>query len=166
MTLVASLACLSHAALADADLSVRADEAQARILPRENPRQQTRLPSLQFSVRAVFACPDDAVAESITIGVADAYKRYLPEAGDKALEAVITVPGDQIASIAIGEFCVEGNTATEMLLGSVATAQVSLRCRDATGPSVRFASSRLPLRLECQRDEAQDPSVEFPSPAR
>lgn len=164
--LVAGLACLSHTALADAELAVCADETRVRVQPREHGQQQTTLPPLQFSVRAEFACPDDAVAESITISVADAYRRYVPEAGDEALEAAITVPADQMASIAMGEFCMPGNTATELLLGSVATLQVSLRCLAATGPSVEYASLRLPLRLECQRDEDQEPSEEFPSPPR
>ena len=165
-TLLASLLCLPQAAPADTELAVHANEARAQILPRDGAQRHTRLPSLQFSIRADFACPDDAVAESVTISVADVFRRYVPKHGDETLEAEITVPGNQIAAIAMGEFCLTGDTAEELLVGGVATAQVSLRCTDAAGPAITFASLRLPLRLECRSDGGQDPSAELPSPAR
>jgi len=157
--LVLSLAALTQSTMADAELAVHVQEARAEILPRTQGQKHTRLPVLQFSVRADFACNKDAVAESVTISVADAYKRYAPAAGEETFETDITVPRNQIAAVATGDFCMAGDTDGELLLAGVATAQVSLRCRSENSVSIRFASQRLPLRLVCSRRDAQDPSL-------
>ena len=158
VALVLSLATLTQSAMADAELAVHVQEARAEILPRTEGQEHTRLPMLQFSVRAKFACKKDAVAESVTISVADTYKRYAPEDGEEAFETDITVPRNQIAAVATGDFCTTGHTEEELLLTGVATAQVSLRCRSESSVSIQFASQRLPLRLVCSRRDDQDSS--------
>jgi len=170
VTLALGFAWLSQPALAEPELAVSTVAARAEISLRTNGRQ-TRLPLLEFSVRAEFECDDQAVAESITISIADAHKRYAPNEDTDSLDALITVPANQIAPIVTGDFCVVGDDGSEELrLAGVATAQVSLRCRDASGSSVNFASLRLPLTLVCNRGADQVPSVpsvpSLPSPAR
>lgn len=166
VALFLSLATLTQFAMADAELAVHVQEARAEILPRTEAQQHTRLPMLQFSVRAEFACKKDAVAESVTISVADAYRRYAPVDGEEAFETDITVPRDQIAAVATGDFCMAGGTDEELLLTGVATAQVSLRCRSENSFSIQFASQRLPLRLVCDRRDDQDSSFGASSVAR
>ena len=166
MTAILWVVWLMQPALADAELIAVASEARAEVAPR-GARRQVRLPQLDFSVRAKFACPDDAVAESVTISIADAHKRYAPNEDDNSLEAVVAVPANQIAPIATGSFCMDGNSGgEELLLAGVATAQLSLRCLNQTGRFVSFASLALPVRLVCKSDTDQDPSVGVPSPAR
>ncbi len=158
------LAWLMQPAFADAELAAYASEARAEIAPLADSRS-IRLPPLDFSVRAEFDCPDGSVAESVTISIADAHERFAPKEGDTSLDAMITVPANQIAPISAGDFCADDNTAVEeLLLAGVATAQLSLRCAAEGARSVRFASLKLPLRLVCKA--AQDPSAEVPSPAR
>jgi len=151
---------------ADAKLAAYASEARAEISPRDE-RRTIRLPQLDFPVRAEFDCPDDALAESVTIGIADAYQRYAPNEDDASFDAVITVPANQIAPIATGEFCADSEIVGEdLLLSGVATAQLSLRCVAEDGQFVSFASLELPLRLVCRSDADQEPSPAVPSPAR
>ena len=144
-------------ALADAELVVRADETVARVEP--NASQQTRLPSLEFSVHAEFVCEDGAVAESVTIGVADAHQRHVPDRDATSLHAIVTVPRKQIASVNTGDFCADSDTGGELLLTGVATAQVSLRCRNGSSSTVRYASLGLPLRLICGQDASAEVSA-------
>jgi len=163
-TLALCLAWLCQPLLADTELTLHAEETRTEVLQLQHGR--IRLPSLQFSVHARFNCKGEAVAESITISVADALERYVPQQGDEALEALITIPGNQIAAVATGDFCVDGGDGGELLLTGAATAQVSLRCRDERGSSIRYASLRLPVRLVCKQDEIQEPSADVSSAAR
>ncbi len=158
------IAWLMQPAFADAELAAYAGEARAEIRPREEDLA-IRLPRLDFSVRAEFSCPENAVAESVTISIADAYQRYAPDEDEASLDAVITVPARQIAPIAADDFCAVGDGSDEeLLLTGVATAQLSLRCVAEGARSVSFTSLQLPLRLVCKGD--QDPSSGIPSPAR
>ena len=166
VTFVLWVAWLMQPASADAELVAYAREARAEITPHGD-RRQVRLPKLDFSLRAKFACPDDGVAESVTISIADAHEHYAPGEGDDSVQATITVPANQIAPIATGDFCMDGDSGgDEVLLTGVATAQLSLRCLTQSGRRVSFASLRLPLRLVCKGDEDQEPSAGVPSPAR
>lgn len=144
-------------ALADAELVVRADETLAHVEP--NAGQQTRLPTLEFSVHAQFSCGDGAVAESLTISVADAHERHVPGADQGALQAIVTVPRNQIASVTTGDFCGDTDSGGDLLLAGVATAQVSLRCRNEDSSAISYASLGLPLRLVCDQDSSAEVSA-------
>ena len=151
------LALASAAAFADAELVVSADETLARVKP--NTSQFTRLPSLEFSLHAEFECEDGASVESLTIGVADAHERHVPEPDAKSLHAIVTVPRNQIASVTTGDFCAGEDSGGELLLSGVATAQFSLRCRSESAASVSYASLGLPLRLVCDQDSSVEVSA-------
>ena len=147
----------SAVALADTELIVSADEALARVKP--NSSQLTRLPSLEFSVHAEFECEDGGVAESLTISVADAHERHVPEPEAKSLRTIVTVPRNQIAAVTTGEFCASEDGGGELLLSGVATAQFSLRCRDESSASISYASLGLPLRLVCDQESSAEVSA-------
>lgn len=164
LTTILCILWLMQPALADAELAAYAREARVEIPPR-NGSQPIILPQLDFPVRAKFDCAEEAVAESVMISVADAYRRYVPADKDDSLESVISVPARQMAPIAAGDFCANGdNDNEELLLPGVATAQLSLRCMAEGNPSVSFTSLKLPLRLICKGD--QEPSAAEASPAR
>ena len=160
-------ACLSlGAAIASADntLTLHANEISTQIEPQDQRDTQTRLPSLDVSLLASFNCPQDAQAHSITVSVADSHKRYGPDeiADAEILEISVTVPAAQIAPVSLSNFCVDEAPINEvsLLLHSVATAQVSLRCRNQSDTSVHFASTALPLRLFCKARENQVSSAD------
>ncbi len=166
LTTILCIAWLMQPAFADAELAAYARETRIEIPPRNDSRA-IRLPQLDFAVRAKFVCAPEAVVESVTISVADAYRRYAPTDGDDNLETTISVPASQIAPIAAGNFCANGNDDNEeLLLSGVATAQLSLRCVAEGAPSVSFTSLILPLRLVCKTGDDQEPSAALLSPAR
>lgn len=160
-------ACLSlGAAIASADypLTVHASEAIAQIEPHDEHDNQVSLPSLDVSLLARFKCPLDTEADSVTVSVADSHKRYGPEdiVDTEILEVSFSVPANQIAPVALTDFCISGKPIDDesLLLPGVATAQVSLNCRNQTGASVFFASAALPLRLSCKGGENQVSSTD------
>ena len=159
--------CLSLGATiasANGTLTLHAIEASTQIEPHEQLDTQVRLPSLEVSMLARFSCPPGAEAHSITVSVADSHRRYGPDeiADVEALEISVNVPATQIAPVALTDFCISGKPMKEafLLLDGVATAQVSLHCRNQSDASVRFASASLPLRLICRTDENQVSSVD------
>jgi len=159
--------CLSLGATvasADGTLTLHAIEASTQIEPHDQPDTQIRLPSLEVSLLARFSCPLGAEAHSITVSVADSHRRYGQDeiADAEALEISVNVPATQIAPVALSDFCFSGETMKEafVLLDGVATAQVSLQCRNQSDASILFASAALPLRLFCKTDENQVSSVD------
>lgn len=148
--------------MADEALTVHATEANIQITPRDPGQLQTVLPALDIAVVAQFNCTKDGTAESLTVSVADTHVRFGSEeiADTTSLEASLRVPATQIAPIAATGFCIKNSPPEleELIVPGVASAQVSLRCHSARGPSVHFASVSLPLRLDCESDESQESS--------
>lgn len=161
--LAACLCVTTEISTADSLLTLQANEAIVQIKPRNPDEKRVNPPSLELSVVASFSCPADAEPESVTVSVADTYKRYGPEeiANTATLEALVTVPGSQLSPIASADFCVDGGSTDEqgLLVPGVATAQISLRCRGESSSSVHFSSVALPIRLLCVFDESQEPSA-------
>ena len=151
---VLGLVALLQPAYADTQLMVHAEAASTRILPQE--RRHARLPNLEFTVRADYDCADEGNAASVSFSVADAHQRLVPQPDQRSVAAVITVPANQIAPIATGDFCNGSGEGGELLLNGVATAQVALFCRDENRSSVRYASLGLPLRLVCDQEPPSD----------
>lgn len=159
--------CLAFAgttAFADSVLTVHANEASVQIEPRGKDQRPSKLPALDLSIVAEFNCAAGTEAESITVSVADTHRHYGREeiADVTTLEASLRLPVDQIAPISSADFCVIGAPSDEkgLLVPGVATAQVSLHCRDDSTLSAHFASTALPLRLFCTSDENQSSSVD------
>ena len=162
--LAACLCATTEFALADAALTLQADEASAQLVPREKGPQQVSLPLLEFSLLASVACPPDSEAESVTVSIVDTHKRFGPnEISDKAaLEFRISVPANQIAPVTVADFCIDDGPVDkeDLLVPGVALAQASLRCRSENESFLYFASTVLPLRLYCVRDTNQDASTD------
>ena len=112
-------------------------------------------------MRAAFACPEGATADSLTVSVSDTHRRYALEkdANETSLEAALHVPADQLTPVAAPDFCVDDERTDDesLLLPGIATAQVSLRCRSETEfLSIHFASVALPVRVYCQEGNDQE----------
>ncbi len=147
--------------MAETVLTVHAIEASTQIERRDKDHQRTQLPSLDLTLRAVFNCPADTTADSLTVSISDTHRRYDlgKDTETTSLEASLHVPAGQIAPVTAPDFCLHDEPVDNhgLTLPGVATAQVSLRCRDdADVSSVHFASVVIPLRLHCLAERSQD----------
>lgn len=162
--IAACLCVTTESAVADAPLTLQANETSAQLVSREQGPEQVSLPSLEFSLIAEFECPSETDVESVTVSIADTHERFGPnEISDKmALEVRVDVPANQIAPVTVSDFCINGGPGDEngLLVPGIATAQVSLRCRSENELSVYFASVALPLRLYCEPNENQEASID------
>lgn len=164
LVLVACHCVSAEIAIADGALTLQAVEAAAQIEPRDQGQRRVALPGLEISVIAQLNCPEDAEAESLVLSVADTLRRYGPEeiADATVFETLVNVPASQISPIPSADFCIVGKPLDKMdlLVPGIASAQLSLRCRNAFRASVHFASIALPLRLVCVSGEDQESSAD------
>jgi hypothetical protein len=149
-------------------LTVHVNAAESQIRPHAPGQRSPYGESVSFPVRAEFYCHGDGVAESVVISVADTHLRHVPAPGEKFIATKLTVPGEQLAPAETGDFCASdaGNSDRILMIPAVATAQVSLRCRNDAAAAISFSSAALPLRLVCHRDaaghDASDSPASFP----
>ena len=78
--------------------------------------------------------------------------------GKRSAEILLTVPARQLALAASHGFCIDGDdeTADELLVPGLATANASLRCESDSGVAVHYASAPLRVRLRCARNPDDD----------
>ena len=163
LALFAAAVCVSPA-FADGNIVIAAQESEAVVTARPPHLRLINLPALTFSLRAAIRCKGEP--KSVTLSVSDTYQTLNEEelAGQRAAEALLTVPARQFALAATSRFCVAGDSETsdKLLVPGFGTAQASLRCTTDTGTSVHYASVPLQVRLTCDRtpELTQDPSSE------
>ncbi len=152
-------------AVADGNIVVAARETRVIIPPRADRLELVNLPVVEFALRAAIECKGEAV--SVTLSIADTFLTIGRDAllDQRAAEATVRVPADQLILAASSAFCVAEDQATadELLLPGFTTAHASLRCTDDDIESLHFASAPLQLRLSCAREpetpqEASDES--------
>lgn len=155
--LTALLCSTAAASAADNILTLKARESTAQLEPRDAKQHHVTLPALDVAILASLACPAGTKAQSLTVSVSDTHQYFGAEllADAVSLEVAFNVPSNQLAPIAIPDFCVTGGLPDNQELGlpGIATAQVSLRCLskdDST--SVHFSSAPVPVRLYCRAD--------------
>lgn len=146
--------------IADSEIVVAAQEAEAEVTLRQAPVRLINLPSLTFQVRAAIHCKGEPI--SVTLSVADTFSTQDRDqlAGQRATEASLTVPARQLAIAASSRFCVEDNpdSEDELLMPGFATVHASLQCENETGVTVRYASAPLSVRLSCARESDESAS--------
>ena len=146
--------------------AVQVKESIATLEPGDAIRREIRLPAIDVAIVTSIECPANATAFSLIVSVSDTHKHYGPEALADAvsLEAALTVPAHQLAPVVIPEFCVKGAPVEEqsLRLDGVATAQLSMRCRDENdSATVQFTSVPIPVWLYCSPDgEPESPSTD------
>lgn len=149
---------------ADGDaLTVQVEESAVNLEPDDAMQREVRLPALDVAITASLECPASARVASLTVSVSDTHQYFGPEvlADAVSLEAAFSVPARQLAPVVISNFCVTGGTIDEqgLRLHGVATAQISMRCRDENdSASLHVASIPIPVRLYCRPDAASDAS--------
>lgn len=163
------VAMLSPVAVFSTDggaLTVQVEESIATLEPGDAKQREIRLPAIDVAIVAAIECPASASASSLIVSVSDTHKYYGPEvlADAVSLEAAFTVPARQLAPVAISDFCVKGAPMENqsLRLDGVATAQLSMRCRDENdSATVHFTSAPIPVRLYCRPDgEPESPSTD------
>lgn len=129
--------------------------------PGDARQREVRLPTLDVAITASLNCPASAEVDSLTVGISDTHQYYDREmlAGAVSLEAAFSVPARQLAPVVIAEFCVKDAPADDqgLRLQGVATAQISMRCRDDNDlTTLHFISVPIPVRLYCRPDAAPE----------
>ena len=123
------------------------------------------MPALTFELRAAIRCTGEPV--SVTLSIADTYVTKDREEleGQRATEAVLTVPEHQLTMASSQAFCMADDMETrdELFAPGFATVHASLWCEDESGESVHYASAPLNLRLSCTREPADDGVDQEPS---
>jgi len=148
----------------DSNIVIAAQETEAVVAPREKNLRLISLPALTFSIRAAIRCQGEPT--SLTLSIADTHRTLSKDelAGQRATEASLTVPAQQLALAATSRFCIYGDTETdnELLVPGITTAQASLICASDTSTSVYYASTPLQISLSCDRgpEKTQEPSSE------
>lgn len=160
------IAAAVSTAVADNTIVIAAQEVEASVSPRSDSTRAVSLPPLTFNIRAAIRCAGDPV--SVTMSIADTFvTRGRDELeGERATEASLTVPAQQLALAPVRQFCVEDDTESgnEFFAPAFATAHASLQCESEAGVSMLYASAPLNLKLSCARapdviDVDQDPSA-------
>ena len=133
------------------------------------------LPALEYRFQVQAACTGSRTPRSLSISIADSRVALAGAAldGEGARELVLTVPGRQLAPIAVDDFCVaapaaepapEGYEAASsftaasvpprlLTVPAVVTAQASLVCSDEGGSHISYVTKPLAVTLACAADE-------------
>jgi hypothetical protein len=149
-------------AIASDSLILDVRDTTAVVQPRSARLRVIDLPDLEFALRAVLRCAGQPV--SLTFSIADTLATLDSGAlqDQRAAEATLTVPAQQIALAASKRFCVAGDdeSGDELLVPGLTTAHASLHCSHDGHVSAHFASTPVNLRLSCERaaDETQEAS--------
>ena len=152
--------CISPA-IGDNNVVIAAQETEAIVAPRAKNLRLINLPALTFSLRAAIRCKGEPT--SLTLSIADTFQTLGKDelAGQRAAEASLTVPAQQLALAATSRFCIDGDTETsdELLVPGITTAQASLLCESDSRKSVHYASTPLQINLTCDRgpEKIQEP---------
>ena len=150
--------------MADGNIVVAARETRVVIPTSAAGLEVVNLPAVEFALRAAIECKGEAV--SVTLSIADTFLTIGRDAlrDQRAAEATVRVPADQLNLDASSAFCSAEDRATsdELLLPGFTTAHASLRCTNDDAESLHFASAPLQLRLSCARkpDAHQEASDE------
>lgn len=133
-------------------LLIDAEPAVAVISMHEGGRKLVQLPELEFLLKVAPRCGGGGQPESLSVTIADTRTTLSGEAlraGD-SIDISLRVSANQLAPVALQEFCVDPESAGEsLLLTSALTAQASLRCMREEKQSIVYAAEALDIRADC-----------------
>lgn len=134
-------------------LTLRAEPAVA-IVPRQaSGRRLVQMPALAYRIEVETRCASGKRPQSISISVADTRATLTGDdlLGGSPFTAAIEVSPQQLAPLAIQNFCArDGSGGESMLVRAVLTANVSLRCASSTQQTIRFETRALDVSIECE----------------
>lgn len=141
-------------------LNVSANAPTVSVAPRNAGRNFMRLPTLEYVFEISAKCADGRLPKSISLSVADSRKSLVAEqiALDGPTELSLQVPANQIAPLAVENFCiadggddstVDADSQTELSVSSALSAQASLLCEGADDTAMTYVSRPLDVSLVC-----------------
>jgi hypothetical protein len=146
--------------VADVDrLIVQTQPAVTSVVSLDGNRELLRLPDLEFPVRITARCSSGRTAESISISIADTRVSFDREAlsDDAVLETSVQVSSSQMAPVVVDGFCSSGAGSPDpLLLSTVLTAQISLRCVSDVEQSIAFRARTLDVLVHCAQEAPPD----------
>ena len=156
LALLATVFLVAESAVADGSVVVAAQETLVSVAPHDVRQRLTRLPAIEFGLRAAIRC--SGIPTSLTLSISDTFKSIGAERldGKRAVEVALTVPPRQLALAASRQFCIsdDDKPVNELLVPGFVTAHASLRCEKDGISTMHFASAPLQLRLACERPPA------------
>jgi len=157
--LIAMLCVGSVPVLADNSLSIDSEIVTVPVVPHAAGRNLIRLPAVEFTFRIDFNCNGDPGPGPLTLSIADTYLSLNREqiTSESPNSIVLRVPADQIAPVAVADFCVQDAADTptqarseQKLIRDALSVQASLVCSSETGQRAMYASRSLDINLECE----------------
>ena len=160
VSIIALSTCIAVYAENQSALIVSASTPVVPVEIRNAGRTSLELPSLDYTVQVTGRCNEPLQPESLSVAVADTRRTLASDmlSSDERLNIEIAVPADQIAPLAIAEFCEDGAAVDDksILIPAVLSMQASLLCSDAERSERHYASSALSVRLECTGQAAPE----------
>lgn len=144
------------------ELELRADRPVVSVETRSAGRNFIRLPSIdyQFSIHAV--CAESMKPRSLSLSIADT-RIFLDNTDLDSrlpLSVSVRIPADQIAPVALDEFCAiadDGPKSRRVIeISGILSAQASLRCENEDSSEVVYASSALDVSLQCHESRTDE----------
>lgn len=157
--LLAALAICGVARGGDS-LTVSANVPAVIIAPRNSGRNFLELPALEFLFEVRASCSAGRSPKSLSLGIADSRKSLAASeiASDGPTELRLEVPANQLAPLAVENFCVtaaaeDDNAAAEpqtlLSVAAALSAQASLLCEGENDQVMTYVSRPLDVSLEC-----------------
>lgn len=152
------------------NFALTADSVVLDVAPRAPGRTFLQLPPLEFRFRVRLACADGGEPASFALNVADSRialngVQLAAQASSSSHELRLKIPAEQLAPIALAEFCVaatqnddsefDANVGfsddrnEELLVPAALAAQASLLCVSGDAQTMTYISAPLDLRLVC-----------------
>ena len=161
LTIALIFLCASALSENTPELNIASVAAIVEIETRQGPREFIQLPTLQYDLEIQQECPADLNPANLSVSVADTRRTMSANEISKAsaLTMPLSIPGAQIAPIAIAGFCsaigddIHGtNSREDDILGikDVLSLQAALLCASDTGSRIYYASIALDVELRCK----------------
>lgn len=170
LCLVALISTVAAGDVPKSKLQLSVKPALVEIEARQSDNTIIRLPSIELELRFQAYCAAGLSAEHVTIGSADARIGISRESLDEQItvENTLSIPREQIAPLAVGDFCVAGSLADdreELRVPDAMTVQGSLRCESAERQAIVYDTVAVEIRLSCKHPNEDQEASSEPSPS-
>lgn len=156
--------------VAEKSLQLTANTPQVSIALDDSHRAFLQLPDLDFELQLTASCLESFKPAALLISIADTRRLLGPgEFPDHNTKVSMRVPADQIAPVAIQNFCrsveniddqASNIAGSELKIPAALSAQVSLRCANDSFEDTLYASAPLDVAVICVADSAESPLSE------
>ncbi len=151
-------------------LTIAGEPATVEIQTHQGRREFIRLPTLQYNLDIQQRCPTELKPANLSVSVADTRQTI---SADELLNASplamkLSIPEEQIAPVAVADFCVtpeedseiqNGPSKTVLRINDILSLQAALSCSSETGSKIIYASLALDVELHCDAIEVGESPV-------